>query len=197
MRPVPESHTQHRPHQEHGGAASIFQWSADIGYWSERVVGWREKTGFEMFIHLFAIPYFNSFWVWDGVCYHGCNGATCRDIMSLHPAPRAQITSWPTGSVALLKQNKYAQITKLHAILYRLEHDFGIKSRIVSICFYRAVWVYVISQKTGPGCQCESLPVCYSLKGSAVAAGQPKGAISQQVGAVWNLQYQQVTSCGL
>lgn len=59
MRPVPESHTQHHPHQEHGGAASIFQWSADIGYWSERVVGWREKTGFEMFIHLFAIPYFN------------------------------------------------------------------------------------------------------------------------------------------
>lgn len=37
------------------------------------------------------------------VNYHGCSGATCREMMSLQPAPRAQITSWPTGSVALLK----------------------------------------------------------------------------------------------
>lgn len=37
------------------------------------------------------------------VHYQGCKGATCREIMSLQPAPRAQMTSWPTGSVALLK----------------------------------------------------------------------------------------------
>lgn len=40
------------------------------------------------------------------VHYQGCKGATCREIMSLQPAPRAQMTSWPTGSVALLK-HKY------------------------------------------------------------------------------------------
>lgn len=47
------------------------------------------------------------------------------------------------------------------------------------------------------GCGRGGLPVGDSLKGSAVAAGQPEGAISQEVGAVRNLQYQQVTSCGL
>lgn len=41
------------------------------------------------------------------------------------------------------------------------------------------------------------VPVGHSLQSSAVAAGQPEGAVGQQVGAVWNLQYQQVTSCGL
>lgn len=41
------------------------------------------------------------------------------------------------------------------------------------------------------------LPVGYSLQSSAVAAGEPEGAIGQQVGAVGNLQYQQVTPGGL
>lgn len=39
------------------------------------------------------------------VYYQGCNGATCSEIISLQPAPRAQITSWPTGSVALLRED--------------------------------------------------------------------------------------------
>lgn len=40
-------------------------------------------------------------------------------------------------------------------------------------------------------------PVGYSLQSSAVAAGQPEGAVGQQVGAVGDLQDQQIASRGL
>ena len=42
-----------------------------------------------------------------------------------------------------------------------------------------------------------SVPVGDSLQGSAVAAGQPEGAVGQQVGTVRHLQDQQVAACGL
>lgn len=41
--------------------------------------------------------------------YHGCKGATCSEMMSLQPAPNAQITSCPTGSVALLRHHQNQQ----------------------------------------------------------------------------------------
>lgn len=37
--------------------------------------------------------------------------------MSLQPAPRAQITSWPTGSVALLKHNSHIHMILQHIIV--------------------------------------------------------------------------------
>lgn len=40
-------------------------------------------------------------------------------------------------------------------------------------------------------------PVGDGLQGPAVAAGQPEGAVGQQVGAVGDLQNQQVASRGL
>lgn len=66
--------------------------------------------------------------VYFSVHYHGCRGATCREMMSLQPAPRAQITSWPTGSVALLKHNKCKYnlcLCYIHVTLQSTVHSLG------------------------------------------------------------------------
>lgn len=39
----------------------------------------------------------------DVITDQGCAGATCRLVMLLQPAPRAQRTSWPMGSDQLLQ----------------------------------------------------------------------------------------------
>lgn len=96
------------------------------------------------------------------VSYQGCSGATCREIISLQPAPRAQITSWPTGSVALLRWR--TQKNEMYEKERSRGRDLG------------------------------DPPVGHSLQSSAVAAGQPEGAVGQQVGAVGDLQDQQVAS---
>lgn len=43
--PGPECHIQPHPHREHGGAANIFQSSADIGYWNGQVAGCMRQNG--------------------------------------------------------------------------------------------------------------------------------------------------------
>lgn len=109
MRPDPERHIQPHPHRGRGGVANIFQLSAGTCCWNGQVVGWRRQGAVSQWLNDQQYTQLDM----QNVCvyYHGCNGATCSEIMSLQPAPKAQITSWPTGSVALLRGGTHTALS--------------------------------------------------------------------------------------
>lgn len=104
------------------------------------------------------------------VYYHGCSGATCREIMSLQPAPRAQITSWPTGSVALLEHNTHIQfVSILHTCAVLWTHSVGINWK------FCAWYIRVKTEHLGR-CTCKWQPAelgssSWPARGSGQSAG--------------------------
>lgn len=112
--------------------------------------------------------------VYFTIHYHGCSGATCREMMSLQPAPRAQITSWPTGSVALLQRERY------NNTIHETQLSFG-----TLICWYM-IKLIIYSKKTTIGSTCRLQPAelgssSWPARGSDPSAGW--GSVKSSVSA--------------
>lgn len=172
MRPDPERHIQPHPHRGRGGVANIFQLSAGTCCWNGLVVGWRRQGAVSQWLNDQQYTQLDM----QNVCvyYHGCNGATCSEIMSLQPAPKAQITSWPTGSVALLRGGNYMTRTR-----HCQTHHWGVDER--------GRWSLGVSAWPGSRPTCRLQPAepgssSWPARGSGRSAGWGSGRSSESAG---------------